>query len=99
MRMDLFPLTEFSKKNLEDCQKWRDENYETEHEENESTYSKSKFIQVDQSFSTSLDHFRFCRSSQHLHHALGDRLLWLLLFHLRNLSFHLRCNRASILSL
>ena len=28
MRMDLFPLTEFSKKNLEDCQKWRDENYE-----------------------------------------------------------------------
>jgi hypothetical protein len=28
MRMDLFPLTELSKKNLEDCQKWRDENYE-----------------------------------------------------------------------
>ncbi|VVB62796.1 Uncharacterised protein [uncultured archaeon] len=28
MRMDLLPLTEFSKKNLEDCQKWRDENYE-----------------------------------------------------------------------
>ena len=28
MRIDLFPLSEFSKKNLEDCQKWRDENYE-----------------------------------------------------------------------
>ena len=28
MSMDLLPLTEFSKKNLEDCQKWRDENYE-----------------------------------------------------------------------
>jgi hypothetical protein len=28
MRTDVFQFTEFSKKMLEDCQKWRDENYE-----------------------------------------------------------------------
>jgi hypothetical protein len=28
MRMDQLPFTEFTEKTLEDCQKWRDENYE-----------------------------------------------------------------------
>ena len=91
MRMDLFPLTEFSKKNLEDCQKWRDENYErntkrmSRHIEVKvhTSRPRSKFLDFLRSFQ------RFCRLSEHLHHALGRRLLWLLLFHLRNLSLHL----------
>lgn len=28
MRIDQLPYTEFSDKTLENCQKWRDENYE-----------------------------------------------------------------------
>ena len=36
----------------------------------------------------------FGRFSEHLHHALGGRLLRLIHIHLRNLSIHLGCNQG-----